>query len=34
MKLKHKLILGFLIISMLAGIIAYYGIESNNSIKT
>ena len=31
MKLKYKLILSFLIISLLAGIIAYYGIESNNS---
>ncbi|HMB45405.1 MAG TPA: MCP four helix bundle domain-containing protein, partial [Candidatus Methanoperedens sp.] len=33
MKIKYKLILGFLIISMLAGIIAYYGMESNNSMK-
>ncbi len=33
MKLKNKLILGFLIISMFAGIIAYFGMESNNSIN-
>src|SRR4030067_1335907 len=33
MKIKHILIVSFLVISMLAGIIAYYGIESNNSIR-